>query len=147
MKRNTRSFDVFVIGGGIHGLSTAYWLAQKKNIRTALAEQFHCGNPFGSSHSYSRASRCAYDDPDLIKMMQEMHREEWPFLEQKTGKQLFYPNSGCFFGSGHSFKKYIQAAQNSTADIQILDFKEANRLFPFFRFDPQENVIYDKTAA
>ena len=47
-------FDVAVIGAGVMGSSTAYYLSKKGNIKVALFEQFDFLHRQGSSHGDSR---------------------------------------------------------------------------------------------
>jgi len=147
MKKKPHVFDVLVIGGGIQGLSTAYWLAKNKDLRIGLIDQFQIGHPYGSSHGFSRTTRCAYDQVELVKLMQKMHDDEWPYFEREIGTQLFFPNKGCFFGRGKKFQQYLQAIQGLDVDIEILHPKEARQLFPFFRLTDMDAVLYDKTAG
>ncbi len=140
-------FDVLVVGGGIHGLTAAYWLAQKKQGQIALIDQFEIGHSEGSSHGFLRTSRCTYDHPDLVKIMQAIHSEGWRPFEKALGIQLFYPNQGCFFGEGEAFQKYIQAVQQVDVPIKILTVKEARKIFPAFRFAHTDAVLADHSAG
>ena len=56
-----KKYDVIVIGGGVHGLSTAYCLA-KKGIKIALIEKFSFGHKNGGSHSETRIMRSTYEE-------------------------------------------------------------------------------------
>lgn len=125
-------FDVLVVGGGIHGLTAAYWLAQKKQGQIALIDQFEIGHSEGSSHGFLRTSRCTYDHPDLVKIMQAIHSEGWRPFEKALGIQLFYPNQGCFFGEGEAFQKYIQAVQQVDVPIKILTVRRLGKFFQLF---------------
>ena len=59
--------DAVVIGGGIMGAATAWWLARRGQDVTLL-EQYEPGHVRGSSHGGSRIFRLAYPDPFWIDL-------------------------------------------------------------------------------
>ncbi|NES92837.1 FAD-dependent oxidoreductase, partial [Okeania sp. SIO2B9] len=48
--------DVVIIGGGIAGLATAYYLSQKQNLQIILLEKDSIPNPNNSSYDKSKVS-------------------------------------------------------------------------------------------
>ena len=54
--------DAIVVGGGVMGASTAWWLA-RRGVSTVVLEQFEPEHTRGSSHGGSRIFRLAYPEP------------------------------------------------------------------------------------
>ena len=59
MLNEGQKFDFAVVGGGVYGLSAAYFLS-KTQAKVALFERFTIGHSNGSSHGPSRITRSAY---------------------------------------------------------------------------------------
>jgi len=142
-----KPFDVLVIGAGINGLSAAYSLSHRKNLKIGILEQFSIGHVFGSSHGASRTTRSTYPHPTYIKLIQRAQNLEWPRWEKELGCQLIHRNPGCFFGTGKKFEEYIQAIRHSGLEIDLLDVSKAKTLFPQFRFQNAIAVLHDRTGG
>ena len=74
-------YDAIVVGGGINGLCTLYHLLRLGCRSVTLIEQFKLGHQQGSSHGTSRITRSSYSSPTYVRLMQQVHNEEWPRLE------------------------------------------------------------------
>ncbi len=59
MLEGGQKYDYAVVGGGVYGLSIAYFLS-KTESKIALFDQFTIGHDNGSSHGPSRITRSAY---------------------------------------------------------------------------------------
>lgn len=142
------AFGTLVIGGGIHGLSTAWHLARLGGERIALVEQFRFGHALGSSHGHSRITRSSYSDALYVELMQQAHGEEWPRLEQACGMPLVHRNDGAFFGPADGpFEDYAHAVATVGADVERIDAAEARRRFPLFAFPDAVGVLHDRTGG
>lgn len=140
--------DHLVVGAGVHGLCTAFWLAQRKAGRIVVCEQFGPGHTHGSSHGETRITRSSYDDPTFVAMAQEAHRDCWPALEAALGRPLRLATPGVFFGPADGpFAGYAQATLGSGAAVEALDVAAARQRFPLLRFDDADGVLLDHTAA
>ncbi len=141
-------FDVLVIGGGVNGLCALYHLARLGVRRVGLVERFSVGHERGSSHGAARVTRSAYVAPEYVRLMQWVHREEWPRLEKDAGKRLVHPNSGLFIGPPcERFNRYLHAVQEEGAAVEVISPAEARGRYPQFTFEGAENVLLDKTAG
>ena len=89
------SVEIAVIGGGIHGWSTAHYLMQRGVQSLLVIERFSKGHVRGSSHGLSRITRSAYSSEVYVQLMQLAHTQSWPKLEQALGPQLIFPCEGC----------------------------------------------------
>jgi len=102
MKNN---FDVVVIGAGIMGLFTAYFLAER-GAKVVVLDRSTVGNREAASTGLTRSFRQDYIDPDFAKMA-FASRKLWEELEEVWGTKVFY-RCGCL----NLYK------QSLTADIE-----------------------------
>lgn len=85
--------DVVVIGGGIVGVSTAWFLA-KQGVRVALCEKGHiAGEQSGRNWGWVRVQG---RDTREIPMMQESLRI-WDGLRDEIGEDVGFTRGGCLF--------------------------------------------------
>ena len=130
-------FDVVVIGGGLHGLSTAWHLSRDRSLRVAIVEQFKLGHRRGSSHGSTRITRSSYADAAYVQLMQVARNEDWPALER--------PRDGVFFGPpGGLFAAF--AAQRCEG-VELISRAEALARFPVFAFADAPEALIDHTAG
>lgn len=142
------TFDVLVVGAGINGLSTAWWLLRRGVKRVAIVEQFALGHDRGSSHGRSRITRSAYADAAYVRLMQVAHGESWPTLEADASVSLRHKRDGCFFGPiDGPFQDYVAAVTAVDVDVDVIDAAEARRRFPMFTFPGNTGAVHDRTAA
>lgn len=140
--------DAIVIGAGIHGLCTAFWLRRAGLERIAVLDRFGPGHAFGSSHGATRITRSSYHEPEFVRMAEEAHREAWPALEQALGKSLRVPTPGLFFGPPDGpFGHYVRATATASDRIEALAVAAARERFPLLRFDDTDAVLLDHSAA
>ncbi len=140
-------YDVVIIGGGIHGLMTAYYLSKSRNIRIALVEQYRIGNSFGSSHGASRIVRATYIEENYRNFMAQIYQEYLPKLEYDLGVKLLYQNPGIFFGEGNLFENYCKGIEGGSLPIKLLSSAEVMSLFPQFKLNSVTSVLYDQTGG
>lgn len=140
-------YDVIIIGGGIHGLMTAYYLSQEPNIKVAILEQYSIGNVLGSSHGASRIIRATYVQKVYRNLMSQVYQQYLPKLEKDLGVQLLYHNPGIFFGDGKLFQDYVDGIADSNLPIKLLSTEQAMSLFPQFKLQKATSVVYDQTGG
>jgi len=143
-----KSYGALVIGGGINGLSALYHLQRLGCKPLGLVERFALGHERGSSHGHSRITRSAYINAGYVRLMQVVHRQEWPRLERDAGQRLLHPTPGCFFGPpGGKYPAYAQAVLQAGVEAEAIPVEVARRRFPLFRFPGVDEVLHDHTAA
>lgn len=142
------TFDCVIVGAGIHGLCTAFWL-RRLGVRDVLVlEQGEPGHGRGSSHGAARITRSSYDDPAFVALARRAHAEGWPALEQALGVALRAPTPGLFFGPPDGpFAGYARATLQGGVAVEALDVAAARRRFPLLRIDANDGVLLDHTAA
>jgi len=89
--------DVVIIGGGVAGLATAYYLSQKENLDIILLESNSIPNPENSSYGEERMYRRMYSNEYLAEL-QEQSLKEWFALESQYNCQLLRENGLLFYG-------------------------------------------------
>ncbi len=139
-------FDCIVVGAGIQGLCTAFWLRQRGRTRIAVIERHGPGHAFGSSHGPTRITRSCYHDTGLVEAAARVHREGWPALEHELGRSLRLPTPGVFFGPADGpIRDYVRADVRRAMEQVALDAARAR--FPQLRFDDGDTVLVDHGAA
>ena len=90
-----RSYDVVIVGGGGHGLSTAYYLATRHgitNVAVLEADYIASGNT-GRNTTIIRAN---YGIPEAIRFYQHS-LELYQGLEEETGAEILHQTKGIFW--------------------------------------------------
>ena len=89
------SYDVVIIGGGGHGLATAYYLATKHgitNVAVLEADYIASGNT-GRNTTIIRAN---YGIPEAVRFYQHS-LEMYQTLEDETGAAILHQTKGIFW--------------------------------------------------
>ena len=119
------SADVVIIGGGIVGVSTAWFLA-KQGVSVVLCEKGHvAGEQSGRNWGWVRVQG---RDTREIPMMLDSLRI-WDGLRDETGEDVGFARSGCFFTarSGEemaAFEKWLVTAAEYGIESRLLSTQE-----------------------
>ena len=90
-----KAYDVVIVGGGGHGLSTAYYLATRHgitNVAVLEADYIASGNT-GRNTTIIRAN---YGIPEAIRFYQHS-LELYQGLEEETGAEILHQTKGIFW--------------------------------------------------
>ncbi|MCU0866044.1 MAG: FAD-dependent oxidoreductase [Planctomycetes bacterium] len=140
--------DCVIVGAGIHGLCTAFWLHRRGVRRLCVVDQFDPGHDRGSSHGATRITRCLYQDPDLVQLARRANEHGWPALEAAMGRPLRLPTPGVFFGPGDGpLADYLTATAHHRDRTEVLDGERAGHRFPLLRIPVDDTALVDHTAA
>jgi len=89
------SYDVVIVGGGGHGLATAYYLATRHNItNVAVIEQKYIGS--GNSGRNTTVIRANYGIPEAVRFYQRSV-DLYYGLEQETGRSIMHERKGLLW--------------------------------------------------
>lgn len=89
------SYDVIIIGGGGHGLATAYYLATRHGItNVAVLERSYIGS--GNSGRNTTVIRANYGIPEAVRFYQHSI-ELFQKLEEETERKLMYQQKGLLW--------------------------------------------------
>ena len=143
------AFAALVVGGGVHGLATAWQLARRGIERVALVERFRLHHDRGSSHGFGRITRSTYSDERYVRLVGVAHAEDWPLLERESGRTLIHRCDGLFFGppEGDLERWAAAVAAAGAPGVERLDAGEARRRFPAFAFPDAGLVLHDTTGG
>ena len=121
--------DVVIIGGGIVGVSTAWFLA-RQGIDVVLCEKGHIAGE-QSARKWGWVRQQGRDIRELPMMMESMRifRE----LEDEIGESVGFSQGGCLFAASNDrqmndFHEWLKTAQEFELDTRIIDPDELNGL-------------------
>ena len=80
-------YDVIIIGAGVMGAATAYYLS-KTGKKVLLLEQFNVKNDLNSSQDFSRAFR--YGDEEFYTNWAVESLKLWKAFEIESGKKVYF---------------------------------------------------------
>jgi sarcosine oxidase subunit beta len=127
------SYDAVIIGGGLHGLATAYFLARDHNItNVAVIEKRFIGfGGSGRNTAIVRANQRTQENLPLYKEALDL----WPVLTRELDFNLMFHNCGNLnLAHGEAALKamrlQVSSAQFLGIDSRLLDPKECKALVP-----------------
>jgi len=132
------SYDVIVIGGGGHGLATAYYLAKEFGVRNvAVLERGYIGS--GNVGRNTTIIRSNYLLPGN-EPFYELSLKLWEGLEQDFNYNAMVSQRGIInlFHSDAQRDAYVRrgnAMLMAGADAELLDTKTVRSMYPFLDFD------------
>ncbi len=133
-----REYDVIVIGGGGHGLATAYYLAKNHGItRVAVLEKGYIGS--GNAGRNTTIIRSNYMLPGN-EPFYELSMKLWEGLEQDLNYNAMVSQRGVLnlFHSDaqrDAFARRGNAMRIHGVDAELLDAAAVRRMAPFLGFD------------
>ncbi len=125
--------DVVVVGAGVAGAATAWWLA-RRGRDVVLVERFESAHTRGSSHGGSRIFRFAYGDPAYAAMAVEA-LPLWQELEDDAGTRLLETTGGVDHGDEASVREVASSLGAVGARHEVLRPEAAAERWPGIRFE------------
>ncbi len=134
--------DVVIIGAGIMGCATAYYLA-KRGIKVVLLEKARIAGA-QSSRAWGFVRIMSRDPAEVPLMMEAM--KIWPGLEAELQSDLDWRQEGCLFMAGsekevQGYEEWMSTARDYQLDTRMLSAAEVAKLMPGLR-DPALGGLY-----
>lgn len=137
------SYDVVIIGGGLHGLATAYYLAKEYGIKDiAIIEKNYIGfGGAGRNTAIVRANQRTQYNVPLYKEALDL----WPVLTKELDYNLMFNNCGNLNlmhseAAMKAARMTIATAQFHGVESHLIDAKEAKELVPALNIS--ENIRF-----
>jgi len=94
-----KTWDVAVIGAGVFGAWSAYWL-MKAGLRVILLDAYGAANSRASSGGESRIIRAAYGEDDFYSRWAIRSLPQWKDLAARCGQEIFHETGVLSFSDG-----------------------------------------------
>lgn len=138
-------YDVIIIGGGGHGLSTAYYLAKNHGIRNvAVLEKGHLGSGnIGRNTTIVRANYLLPGNSEFYSHSLKL----WEGLEADLNYNIMMSQRGLIMlchsdGQRDAFVRRANAMKSRGDDAQMLSVEDLRKLLPYLNFDNARFPIY-----
>ncbi len=139
------SADVVIIGGGIVGVSTAWFLAQQR-VDVVLCEKGHvAGEQSGRNWGWVRVQ--GRDKREMPMAMEAMRI--WRTLSDDIGEDVGFEAGGCVFAARtqkelDKFEDWLDVARDYDVDTRMIDVDELKRQAPGSAID-WKGAIYTES--
>ena len=139
-----RAYDVVIIGGGGHGLATAYYLAKKHGTRrVAVLERGHLGQ--GNSGRNTQVTRSNYFYP-VSSSFFDHSLKLYEGLSHELNFNVMLRQSGQInlVHTLHELelvRRWANAIRMNGVDVEVLDETEVRRLVPLLNQRPRFPIL------
>ena len=138
-------YDVIIIGGGGHGLSTAYYLAKNYGIRNvAVLEKGHLGSGnIGRNTTIVRANYLLPGNSEFYSHSLKL----WEGLEADLNYNIMMSQRGLIMlchsdGQRDAFVRRANAMRSRGDDAHMLSVEDLRKLLPYLNYDNARFPIY-----
>ena len=139
------AYDVIIIGGGGHGLSTAYYLAQNHGIRNvAVLEKGHIGSGnIGRNTTIVRANYLLPGNSEFYSHSLKL----WEGLETDLNYNVMMSQRGLIMlchsdGQRDAFVRRANAMRSRGDEAHMLSVDDLRKLLPYLNYDNARFPIY-----
>ena len=139
------AYDVIIVGGGGHGLSTAYYLAQNHGIRNvAVLEKGHIGSGnIGRNTTIVRANYLLPGNSEFYSHSLKL----WEGLETDLNYNVMMSQRGLIMlchsdGQRDAFVRRANAMRSRGDDAHMLSVGDLRKLLPYLNYDNARFPIY-----
>ena len=139
------AYDVIIIGGGGHGLSTAYYLAQNHGIRNvAVLEKGHIGSGnIGRNTTIVRANYLLPGNSEFYSHSLKL----WEGLETDLNYNVMMSQRGLIMlchsdGQRDAFVRRANVMRSRGDDAHMLSVDDLRKLLPYLNYDNARFPIY-----
>ena len=140
-----KDYDVLIIGGGGHGLATAYYLAKEHGItNVAVLEKGHLGSGnIGRNTTIVRANYLLPGNSEFYSHSLKL----WEGLEADLNYNVMMSQRGLIMlchsdGQRDAFVRRANAMRSRGDDAHMLSVEDLRKLLPYLNFDNARFPIY-----
>lgn len=137
-------YDVIVVGGGGHGLATAYYLAREHGLRrVAVVERGWLGGGNTARNTTIVRSNYLWDEATHLY---EKSMKLWETLSQELNYNVMFSQRGVL-NLGHTLQEMRDIERRVTAnrlngvDAEVLDAAQVQALVPFINLNSRYPVL------
>ncbi len=144
-----RSYDAAVIGAGVFGSWTAYWL-QRAGLKVALIDAYGAAHSRASSGGESRIIRMGYGADEIYTRWSNRSLGLWQALFAKTDRpELFQPTGVLWMARENDPYTVATLATLQTVGIKFEQLRrdELNRRYPQINFGDISWAIYEPDSG
>jgi glycine/D-amino acid oxidase-like deaminating enzyme len=140
--------SIVIVGAGTFGASLAWWLA-RDGLQVTLVDQFEPGDRRATSGGETRLIRCGHGDDAGYTASARRARTLWRELEAESGIDVLIECGLAWFaGRTDGWEAASEATMRAQGiPVQRLSVEEGARLFPSFRGDDLEFILYEPEAG
>jgi len=140
---NNNNYDIAIIGGGIIGMATAYYLSSK-NIKLIVIERETIGS--GSTSRCIGGIRQQFSTPSSIKIMKE-NLKLFSEMEEEFGFSVEFEQGGYLLLAHNEkllevFKNNVKIQQLEGVNVSLISAEEAKNIVPSLNVDGVIGAAY-----
>jgi sarcosine oxidase subunit beta len=139
-----REYDAVVVGGGGHGLATAYYLAKEHGLRNvAVVERGWLGGGNTARNTTIVRSNYLWDE---ATQLYEKAMKLWEGLSQDLNYNVMFSQRGVM-NLGHSLQdmrdiqRRVNANRLNGVDAEVLSREQIQEMLPFINLDSRYPVL------
>ncbi|TBU99878.1 sarcosine oxidase subunit beta family protein [Stutzerimonas kirkiae] len=127
-------YDVLIVGGGLHGLATAYYLAKEHGIRNvAVLEKGHLGGGNACRNTTIVRSNYLWDES---AQLYEHAMKLWEGLSLDLNYNVMFSQRGCYhlchtLQDLRDNQRLVSANRLNGIDNELLDARQVEQEIPF----------------
>lgn len=122
---------VVIVGGGVMGAASAYWLS-KKSIPTVILDQYEVPSIWGASNDHLRVFRLTYGKDSFYTDLAARAMPLWLALNAEAGDKLLVQNGVLELAvkeKGYE-EQSLKVLKDMKLPVSVLDKKELKRHYP-----------------
>ena len=150
-----KKYDVAVVGAGVFGAWTAYWLA-RSGAKVLLLDAHGAGNSRASSGGESRIIRMGYGKDEIYTRWSHRSLPLWRDFIEKTGRPMFHATGVLWMATADEqyTAQTLETLKKLGIPHQRLSAAELSKKFPQFNlegiawglFEPDSGMLMARQA-
>ena len=139
-----KHYDVIIVGGGGHGLATAYYLAKQQGIRNvAVLEKGYLGG--GNSGRNTQVIRSNYFYPESVAFYEHSLKLFEDLSQHLNFNVMFSPRGILAICNSHHememYRRWANAIRMNGIDSEMLDREDIQRRVPHLNLDCRFPIV------